>query len=149
MFDRPGEKLKTLAIIDFVIMLIASVVLAFIYGKSGYRNELNIGLFLLIAVVGSLAGYISSLVLYAFGELIDSSQIGAHNSAELLRLLSSKESTDTSTSKWSPAKASLPQNYRMSACTDTEPQEWICPSCNTYNSKNSDVCKYCHRDRQQ
>ncbi|MBR6787364.1 MAG: hypothetical protein IKM26_05550 [Clostridia bacterium] len=96
MFDRPGEKLKTLAIINFVLMLIATVVLACIYANSGY---LTIGPFLLIAGVGSFAGYISSLLLYAFGELIDSCKRNAHNSAELLHLLSAKVSDNFSAPK--------------------------------------------------
>lgn len=149
MFERPGEKLKTLAIIDFVIMLIASVVLAFIYGKSGYRNEFNIGLFLLIAGVGSLTGYISALVLYAFGELIDSSEKNAYNSAELLRLLNKQESNNNSVAHSTVSKTTLPNSFRMSACVDEPQLDWICPGCRTRNKPSTNVCKYCHRDRPQ
>lgn len=149
MFDKPGEKLKALAIIDFIIMLIASVVLAFIYGKSGYRNEFNIGLFLLIAVVGSLVGYIFSLVLYAFGELIDSSERNAYNSTELLQLLSKRESNNGSEAYSTASKTTLPNSFKMSACVDEPEPDWICPACKTRNKPSTNVCKYCRRDRLQ
>ncbi len=61
MYDNVGSKLKTLAQISAICGIVGSVICGFISG--------NFLLGLLIIVVGSLVSWLSSLTLYAFGEM--------------------------------------------------------------------------------
>ena len=82
MFNNIGEKIKTLATIITILGIIASVIsgIAFIvysiveaYDVS--RLVAGIILGVLTMVVGSLISWISSFLLYGFGELIENSTI--------------------------------------------------------------------------
>lgn len=65
MFNNPGRKLKILALIVFATILINGVVLAFSFFRS------SDGVSLLFIPLGALFGWLSSIVLYAFGELCE------------------------------------------------------------------------------
>lgn len=69
MFNNAGGKLQNLAIITMGIGVMGSV----IGGIVVWYNSWDLGFlyFLLIAGVGSLSSYISSLFIYAFGELVE------------------------------------------------------------------------------
>ncbi len=78
MFSRIGIKIKTLAKALCAFWAIASVIggLYVIFTFGGMLGTLNsILLGVLIILAGSLLGWLSSLVLYAFGELVDNSEI--------------------------------------------------------------------------
>lgn len=82
MFNNIGEKIKTLAIIITILGIIASVIsgIAFIVSSivdSYDVSRLAAGIILgvLTIVVGSLLSWISSFLLYGFGELIENSTI--------------------------------------------------------------------------
>ena len=78
MFTQIGKKIKTLAKALCAFLAIASVIGGFyvIFSFGGLLGTLNaILLGVLIILVGSLLGWLSSLMLYAFGELVDNSEI--------------------------------------------------------------------------
>lgn len=78
MFANIGKKIKTLAKALCAFLAIASVIGGFyiIFTFGGMLGTLNsILLGVLIILVGSLLGWLSSLMLYAFGELVDNSEI--------------------------------------------------------------------------
>ena len=82
MFNNIGEKIKTLAIIITILGIVASVIsgIAFIVSSivdSYDVSRLAAGIILgvLTMVVGSLLSWISSFLLYGFGELIENSTI--------------------------------------------------------------------------
>lgn len=78
MFTRIGKKIKTVATVLFYVLAAASVIGAFYviinFGQLlGTGNAILLGI--LIALVGCLVGWLSSLMLYGFGELVDNSTI--------------------------------------------------------------------------
>ena len=75
MFNNVGGKIKTLAKITAWIGIIICVIYGFVLLVS-VEDMALVGL--LIMTVGSLASWISALVLYGFGELIENSGIIAN-----------------------------------------------------------------------
>lgn len=78
MFDNIGDKIKTLASVITVLGIIASLITGGVM-ISANDNLALIGL--LIMVLGSLISWISSFLLYGFGQLIE-------NSDKLMKILS-------------------------------------------------------------
>ena len=72
MFEDPGKKIKTVAKVLFVVQVIAAVVLAFVFGIIEY-GYFHAGLFFLILIGGILFAYISNLILYGFGAIVENS----------------------------------------------------------------------------
>ena len=73
MFTNIGGKIKTTAAVCCWIVIIASV----ISGIAMMANDM-VAEGLIVIVVGALSGWISSFVLYGFGELIENSSIIAN-----------------------------------------------------------------------
>jgi len=78
MFSRIGKKIKIVATVLFYVLAAASVIGAFYvifnFGQLlGTGNAILMGI--LIALVGCLIAWVSSFMLYGFGELVDNSAI--------------------------------------------------------------------------
>ncbi len=116
MYENIGGKIKGSAIAVFIIGAVISII-AGIAALSGRENngEIN-GIILLI--VGPVAAWISSWSLYAFGELVENSQINAENTTEInnyIKMLKRKE------------HASYVQNNDTTVGgTKQENSSWIC-----------------------
>ena len=79
MFDKIGEKIKTLAKVVCVIGIVASVVYGIVSVKIDGFNIGSVSRGLLIAVAGSLISWISLFFIYGFGQLISNSDVIARN----------------------------------------------------------------------
>ena len=66
MFSNIGKKIKGLAVGLFVLMSIASIIVAFVL-----LDALGAGFFLLVLFGGPLVSWILSWMMYGYGELID------------------------------------------------------------------------------
>ena len=64
MFENSSEKLKAFATVNFILGVIGTIILAFIYSDFA----------LLVIVVGLVASYFPSLLMYGFGELIENTK---------------------------------------------------------------------------
>ena len=77
-FGNIGKKIKTLAFVLFVIGILISFVLAIISFLSFVALE-EVGMGLLSAfvtlLIGFLSSWLSNLLLYGFGQMIDSTEI--------------------------------------------------------------------------
>ena len=73
MFSNIGGKIKTTAAVWCWLIIIASVIAAFRLMTTG-----GVIAGILIAVAGILTGWVSSFMLYGFGELIENSSIIAN-----------------------------------------------------------------------
>ena len=75
MFNNSGQKIKVLAVILFFVSIIATLVLSITTSiiRDGYGDAdgFRFWQFLGILVGGGLISFISSLFLYAFGDLVD------------------------------------------------------------------------------
>lgn len=81
MFSDPGKKIKTIARWSFVLGTIACIILAFILGfekeyyyKSLYETRFYAEYFFGFLIGGPLFFYLESLIMYAFGELVESTK---------------------------------------------------------------------------
>ena len=82
MFENSGEKIKKIAIVLFWITVVASVILAFVFGWSEeycyyYRRDVSSFepfYFFAFLIGGPLCSYISTLLLVAFSDLVQNSQ---------------------------------------------------------------------------
>lgn len=78
MFTRIGKKIKTVATVLFYVLAVSAVIGAFYvifnFGRMiGVGNAILIGV--LIALLGCLLAWLSSITLYGYGELVDNSAI--------------------------------------------------------------------------
>ena len=78
MFDNIGGKIQMAAIICFIAEVIGSVACAFEFGRvptySYYYSSKEYtytAVFWMFLILGPIVGYLNSLVLYGFGELIE------------------------------------------------------------------------------
>lgn len=78
MFNNPGKKLKSLAKLIFWLAIVLNVLLFLgIYGTAVVEEGAKgsaLALFVFVALgllIGALIGWLSSILLYAFGELIE------------------------------------------------------------------------------
>ena len=80
MFDKIGNKIKTLALVTSIITIVACVFVA-IYMAIEKQYWYAAG----FATLGPLFAWISSFVLYGFGQLIENSDKIANNTEDILR----------------------------------------------------------------
>lgn len=106
MFNNVGKKIKGIALTAFVILLIVSVILAWLISKDFFsKNDsesilLGILVFVLIVAVGVLVSWLIILMTYAFGELVDANQIQVQQNNIIIELLrGEKKTTDHQVSR--------------------------------------------------
>ena len=70
MFKEAGKKIKVIAIILFVLIVITSIILAFVFGDLGDFDS-DAAVFFAFLIGGPVAGYIVTLILYGFGCIVE------------------------------------------------------------------------------
>lgn len=122
MFNNVGRKLKDIASVITYIGIALSVILGILMIKS-----IGFLLALLIIAVGSFISWISSIGIYAFGELVDNSTIIAshYKSADDSRVYSTATSAPTAdTSNTAASKVGIPLSSNPQQTTVK-----TCPHC--------------------
>lgn len=127
MFNNVGEKIKGVAVIWFVLSLIASVILGLATAESGGI------LFLLIGVVVS---WVTALFLYGFGELIEST---AENKRINRRILASLTGENLDDVKKTLAKETAEEDIPA----DEELPQRECPECGFKHDFDYPKCPAC------
>ena len=135
MFDNIGEKIKELALSIFVIEVIAAVVSGIFLIFSG-GDGLIIGGIITI-IVGIAVAYLSVILIYAFGELVENSSIIAN-------YISNEEDSKSCAPLIGKGAESAPGVY----ITETigtpghkiEPDFWRCPRCGKSNHRTTGTC---------
>lgn len=135
MFENVGGKIKTLVKVVFFLEVIVFIVGGIIIASSYHSDEMiwtGVG----VAVVGPLVAWISSLALYAFGELVESN----------LRISRGVERlTGSNTAVQQDPKTAVNTNSfsAQSTQTDSTVTYWTCSRCKRENSDYSAECWYC------
>ena len=125
MFDNIGGKIKTLAKVVCWIGIIACIITGIVLMATG-EDSILVGI--LTAVVGSLLSWVSSFVLYGFGQLVENSDTLVQQN-QTHRANKGENFGNTS-------------NIKQVAVSPTESQhEWRCDSCGEMIS--SSPCPYC------
>lgn len=107
MFDNIGGKIKGLASILTWIGIVASVIIGIIFIADGDGGGI------LIMILGSLTSWLSSLLLYGFGELIENTSTIAQNTSK------GKSGTNGSTAQSQKAQE-LKKLYSQGQLTEEE-----------------------------
>ena len=79
MYDNIGKKIKGLATATFIVEALASIIIGIVVAV--IDNDLVL-VSLLILLLGSFAAWVSSWLLYGFGELIDKTCDIAYNTRD-------------------------------------------------------------------
>ena len=126
MFENISDKIKTLAKITTIVGIAFSIIFGLCFLI--VLNQILLGL--AIAVLGSLASWVGSFVLYGFGELIE-------NTSRPVYTQSNSLVKPTGTNE---------EHKPFYANTATAPKEWYC-SCGALNSGSSTECSACFKPR--
>jgi len=82
MFENVGEKLRVIAMIFFALGVLGSIVCGIMF----LCNDDYI-VAVLVAILGSTSVYLTSLYIYAFGELVDNSDITIRNLNQIKKMI--------------------------------------------------------------
>lgn len=134
MFENVGGKIKTLVKVMFFLELLGSVIGAGILIPDCTDSEMWLALG--IVVVGPLVAWISSLALYAFGELVESNMRISRSIGSLTGLNMTAQQDQ---------KTAVNTNSLSSQSTQSEPSlpYWTCSRCKRENSDYRAECWYC------
>ena len=129
MFDNIAEKIKSLAVVVFVLSCISGVI--------GFIASFNASPILGLAIIlaAPIVGYTSALLIYGFGELIENTQYSYFLAKKQLPA-SNKETFSLSKNKTPTQKTTV----NTSAIT-TEP--WYCEKCGTKMPGANKACLSC------
>lgn len=149
MFDRIGEKIKTLAVISFALGVLASLIGAIaLWAANSYRNP-TVFAGICVLVGGSLASWIGSFFTYGFGELIEETRRNREINQQILNHLNAQQGKDGAPG--SPARdvpvafsgSRAPgSRHEVKPLTDTR-EGWVCKYCGTRNVNSDLMCKDC------
>ncbi len=170
MFENPGRKIKTVATVNFVLDVILSVIVAIILANIG-GDDIEI-LFPLLVAIGIAIGYVLSLLIYGFGELIvltdtiacrvkdinnqqstNNSGVSSDQSTNLFRQDSDRSShTQAADSTGNDDAVSRLLKSKSTVATKPMPcltpdGEWTCRSCGRKNMAGANYCKGCYSQR--
>lgn len=135
MFDNIGEKIKELALSIFVIEIIATVISGIVMIASGGDGLIIGGI--VVIIVGIAASYLSVILIYAFGELVENSSVIANYIYEQ-NDANGRAPVVTGGADHAPGvfltEAVGTPGHKI------EPEFWRCPRCGKSNHKTTGTC---------
>ncbi len=155
MFENIGNKIKKLSAGICYLGIGVSCIIGIILWSSG-GDELSFLLGVITALIGSLLSWLSSFMLYGYGELIDSTQ----KLQKTLDVIDRKNSYASTNKQWlcqkcgnlidkSPCPICGQDTYgrKLSKIADdksnSEQNCWFCKNCGAKNSASAQFCKQC------
>ena len=147
MFDNIGGKIKVLAVVVTIIGCIVSFVFGIILFVEG-----EVGMGFLVIIMGGLLSWVSSFVLYGFGELIESNQnIQKTNKDIYLHLKSNNDSTTeekmnqgtTSTANNTSTYKSYLDEFMKKSPAPAGKKKSYCPDCGKERNDYDTMCNFC------
>ena len=149
MFDRIGDKIKTLAVICCGLGMVLSVICAIVlWSGNSYRNP-TVALGIGVLVGGCLASWVGSFFMYGFGELIEETRRNRELNQEILnRLNAPQEKGNAPESPVRDVPRAFSVGRALSFQHEIKPQhpangEWVCTSCGTRNLRSDLMCRDC------
>jgi hypothetical protein len=163
LYENIGGKIKNWAITIFVIEAIAAI----ISGIVMLSNDINLA-GALTMIVGPFVAWVSSWLLYGFGELIETTAANESNTRKILEFVQNQRKDQPQVApekpqanndpqgvpqaQPQPVKSNIPtqtqsannENILVSAAAiKAEDGEIICPNCGTKQRSNRKVCWKC------
>lgn len=125
MFDNIGVKIKRLAFIIFIIEAVISILYGLVY-IIVFKNMF----YLLICIIGPFVAWLSSFLLYGFGELVD-------NSSKI------KSDTEDQKKNQQIIIKELKKLNGSNPNEDKDSKNWTCENCGTLNDNYASFCYIC------
>ncbi len=167
MFEDSGSKVKSVAKVFFVLMLISM----FAYGIISCRSISTISgkkitgmgflTFLLIAGIGSLSAWVGGVMIHAFGEMVENTGHISCIELEAEKLRKSQERLEKNVEQMEKNMEKMEKGLQQELMPELPPQTIadmtgavrFCPICHTPNKKTDRYCSKCHqylgKDRQE
>ena len=145
IFSNPGRRIKGCAKALFVV----EIIIAVIGGIAMIASDDDMFLLALLTVaIGIAAGFVTALFLYAFGELVESSQENRDINRQILLTLGGNAPQAPQAPQYAPQYApqqSAPAAPRPAPVPsgDTTPGVWYCRSCGNATSNAYATCTQC------
>ncbi len=134
MFDNIGRKIKNIAIGVFVVEIISGISIGL---SIGIKTEWDNAFWAIVVIISSpFAAWVSSVLLYGFGQLIENSDMLVVNSKKLV----DKTTNQTKISQ-NPVDRFL---SKPNNSTDNSTHRWRCTNCGNMVSEN--LCPYCNQN---
>lgn len=137
MFKNSGGKVKGVTIIWFILQLVLTVALAIVFGFDRFDGESDFLplQFFGIIIGGILYSYLSTIFLYAFGQLVESTESIEYLTQEML------EKMDISTTRNNlntGRNSNIPQNLNI--LQNPGNSQWQCSKCGRINMMYAGTC---------
>ena len=145
IFSNPGRRIKGCAKALFVV----EIMIAIIGGIAMIASDDDMFLLALLTVaIGIAAGFVTALFLYAFGELVESSQENRDINRQILLTLGGNAPQAPQAPQYAPQYApqqSVPAAPRPAPVPsgDTTPGVWYCRACGNATSNAYATCTQC------
>lgn len=111
MFENSGKKVRIIAFVQFLILLLASIIIggSFIIIGSQQEGALVMGLLIgfTIIILGTLLAWILSIGIYAFGEMVENVGRISRNVDVLMEYYFSEDDEDDDENKKERARENL------------------------------------------
>lgn len=155
MFEESGKKLQSIAIIVFIVNVIAFIILAITFGwtketYSGWYSTHTETVFHAGAFFGFLLGgiggsYVECLALYAFGELVENSSKTEWHIREYVELSQKRDKQLDNSSDNSNASRNVTISQTRATSAPVYPQKKFktCPKCGEENPSDRAFCYNC------
>lgn len=148
MFNRIGQTIMSIAVVAFIVGVIASIVgaVGLWMANSRYASTILPGFGVLIG--GCIASWLSSLFLYGFGELIEQTTCNRELTEELLSVMRRSASPDESGRSFTDAadsrsRAASIGTYSIPGTNRGSSDYWTCRNCGSRNHRTSPTCSDC------
>ena len=167
MFEDSGSKVKSVAKVFFVLMLISMFACGIISCRSistiSGKKITGMGFltFLLIAGIGSLSAWVGGVMIHAFGEMVENTGHISRIELEAEKLRKSQERLEKNVEQMEKNMEKMEKGLQQELMPELPPQTIadmtgavrFCPICHTPNKKTDRYCSKCHqylgKDRQE
>jgi len=137
MYDNIGGKIKGLAKIMFIVEAIGAVITGIVLLAT---DDDLIFSGLLTLFCGPITAWVSSWVLYAFGELVEKTTDNEINTRQILIKLNEKSADDSMTFIKNKEYGNKTTNTPQAAST----HKWICDGCKKMRTQTP--CEHCGKE---
>ena len=135
LYENIGEKIKGWAKWIFIVESIAAIItgIALMFEDAAF-----IGFIVLIC--GPLVAWVSSWLLYAFGELVDKTAANEKHTKDILKILEAKDKPQIKVAPPAPRPVAT-HSWRCDNCGNMATHSWRCDNCG--NMATQSPCEHC------